>query len=156
MRAKDFIDEYKVDNVNGLGSVPYNQDIDYFGMRVLMKPSTFLKLALPLDKPTSVDHIVQHLKDGGSLGSPFLDIDIPPEWEDKDFSKPARVKGHEGRNRMMAIQKLEGDDPVEVHLLPKGGLRARHLTPDVVKELQKGLVNQEGNRLINGPLFVPK
>lgn len=155
MRAKDFIDEYKADNKDGLGAVPYNQDVDYFGMRVLMKPSTFLKLALPLNNPTSVDFIAKHMQDGGSLGSPFIDLEIPPEWEDGDYSKPARVRGHEGRNRMMAIQKLEGDDPVQVHFFPKGGLRARHLTPDVVKALQQGLINQEGNRLIKGPLFDP-
>jgi hypothetical protein len=53
----------------------------------------------------------------------------------------------------MAIQKLEGDEPVEVHLLPKGGLRARHLTPDVVKELEQGMMNQENSRFIPGPLF---
>ena len=110
MRARDFIDEYKVDNKSGLGSVPYNQDVDYFGMKVMMKPSTFLKLALPLNKPISVDHIAQHIKNGGSLGAPFLDVSIPPKWEEGDMSEPARVSGHEGRNRMLAIQQVEGDD----------------------------------------------
>lgn len=153
MRANEFITEYKADNREGLGAVPYNADVDYFGMRVLMKPSTFLKLALPLDKPTSVDHIAKHLEQGGALGSPFLQIDIPQSWEEGDFDRPAKVVGHEGRNRMMAIQKVEGDDPVEVHFFPTGGLRARHLTPNIVKALEQGLMNQAKTAYIPGPLF---
>ncbi len=145
--------EYKVDNKNGLGSVPYNQDVDYFGMKVMMKPSTFLQLALPLNKPISVDHIAKHLKDGGSLGAPFLDVSIPPEWEEGDISSPAKVTGHEGRNRMLAIQQVEGDDPVEVHIFPKGGMRARDLTPEIVNGLRNGMMNQEKTRFIRGDLF---
>jgi hypothetical protein len=149
----EVLDEYKVDNKNGLGSVPYNQDVDYFGMKVMMKPSTFLQLALPLNKPISVDHIAQHLKNGGSLGAPFLDVTIPKEWEEGDMSEPARVSGHEGRNRMLAIQQVEGDDPVEVHIFPKGGMRARDLTPEITTALRNGMMNQERSRFIRGDLF---
>jgi hypothetical protein len=46
MRAQEFL-EYKINNRSGIGSVPYNQEVDYFGLRVAMRPSTFLKLALP-------------------------------------------------------------------------------------------------------------
>lgn len=147
------LSEYKVDNVEGLGSVPYNQNVDYFGLRVLMKPSTFLNLALPLNEPRSVEYIVQHLKNGGALGAPFLDVKIPADWEEDDFTHPASISGHEGRNRMLAIQKLEGDDPVEVHLLLKNGWRARNLTPDMIKEMQNGMMNQSLNRYVTGPLF---
>jgi len=147
------LSEYKVDNVEGLGSVPYNQNVDYFGLRVMMKPSTFLSLALPLNEPRSVEHIMQHMKDGGALGAPFLDVKIPADWEEDDFTRPASISGHEGRNRMLAIQKLEGDDPVEVHLLLKDGWRARNLTSDMIKELQNGMMNQSRNRYVTGPLF---
>jgi len=150
------LSEYKVDNVEGLGSVPYNQNVDYFGLRVMMKPSTFLNLALPLKEPRSVEHIMQHMKNGGALGAPFLDVKIPADWEDDDFTQPASISGHEGRNRMLAIQELEGDDPVEVHLLLKNGWRARHLTPDMIKELQNGIMNQSRNRYVTGPLFSVK
>lgn len=146
------VNEYKVDNVNGLGSVPYNQEVDYMGLRVKMKPSTFLKLALPLDEPRSVDHIVKHIKDGGSLGAPFLDISIPAAWESGDLDKQAQVKGHEGRNRMIAIMKTEGDHPVEVHLFFKGGIRARHLTSDMIQKIKTAMINQSG-QLVMGDLF---
>jgi spore germination cell wall hydrolase CwlJ-like protein/DNA invertase Pin-like site-specific DNA recombinase len=147
------LSEYKVDNVEGLGSVPYNQNVDYFGLRVMMKPSTFLSLALPLNEPRSVEYIMQHMKNGGALGAPFLYVKIPADWEEGDLMRPASISGHEGRNRMLAIQKLEGDDPVEVHLLLQGGMRARHLNPGMIKELQNGMMNQSRNRYVTGPLF---
>jgi len=153
MKPSEIVDEYKVDNKEGWGAVPYNQDVDYFGLRVLMKPSTFLKLELPLNAPVSVNKIIKHLEGGGSLGAPFLDISIPMNWDNGDFSEPAKVKGHEGRNRMMAIQHVDGDKPVEVHIFPKGGYRNRDMTPDFVKNLNKHLTNQAGTDIIKGPLF---
>lgn len=154
MKSYEFITEYKADNREGLGAVPHNADVDYFGLRVMMKPSTFLKLALPLDAPTSVDHIVKHLEQGGALGSPFLQIDIPEEWEKNDFDKAAKVSGHEGRNRMLAIQKVEGDEPVEVHLFPRY-YRNRHITDQWIKALNDGLHDQANKRFIPGPIFKP-
>ena len=38
-----------IDNKNGRGAVPHNQEVDYFGMRVKMKPSTFIALASKLE-----------------------------------------------------------------------------------------------------------
>lgn len=149
------ISEYNVDNKSGLGATPNNQDVHYFGMRVLMKPSMFLKLAHPLSTPgASVEYITQHIKQGKGLGSPFLLVDIPYEWDYNDFRERAEVSGHEGRHRMLAIQKVEGDDPVEVHIFPRGGLRARDLTPEVVKHLNAGIISQSRNE-IRGPIFKP-
>jgi hypothetical protein len=147
------VNELKIDNKSGKGAVPYNQDIDYFGLRVAMRPSTFLKLALPLPDDADYEHLKQHIAQGGSIGAPFLDIKIPPEWDDGDFSKPAKVAGHEGRHRMKAALALEGDEPVETHIFPKGGYRARDLTPDFVKHLNQSLETQAGGRVLSGPLF---
>ena len=153
-KEPDSLEEYKIDNRNGLGAVPDNDKIDYFGLRVKMKPSIFLKLALPLDKDASVDYIKNHLAKGGSLGSPFLDISIPGEYEDGDYTKPATVAGHEGRNRMKAILQTEGDDPVEVHLFFRHGLRARDINDDIKKSLRNGLINQKKTQIVSGPIFV--
>ena len=49
MRALEFITELKIDNRGGLGAVPHNADVDYHGLRTVMRPSMFLKLSLPLD-----------------------------------------------------------------------------------------------------------
>ena len=142
-----------IDNVNGWGAVPYNQEVDYFGLRVQMTPSTFLRLAAPLGNEGSTE-IFDHIKSGGSIASPFLQLSLPADWENGNFSTPAKVIGHEGRNRMKAIAKLYGDDnPIEVHLLFTSGVRARHLTPEIRKELKAGLVAEKSTTYIRGPLF---
>ena len=145
------LDEAKIDNSNGAGAVPYNADVDYFGLRVAMKPSTFLDLAAPLhDKDNS--EMEEYIRNGGAIGAPFLDIVIPQEWDDGDFTKFAKIQGHEGRHRMKAIMAVEGDTPIEVHLFPKY-YRARDLTPDFIKHLNEGIYAEKSTRLVRGPLF---
>jgi len=103
MRLRELLSEVKIDNKQGAGAVPYNQEIDYFGLRTAMRPSTFLRLAAPLGQEHSAE-LEKYIADGGAIGAPFLEIKIPMEWDDGDFSKPAQVAGHEGRNRMTAVQ----------------------------------------------------
>jgi len=146
------MNEHKIDNYKGLGAVPFNQDIDYFGLRVKMLPSVFLKLAAPLETEPSKE-LEQHIADGGAIGAPFLSINIPAAWDDGDFSSPATVRNHDGRNRMTIIQKLEGDVPVEVHIFPNGGYRARDLTQDFVKNINNGLIAEKSTKYVRGPLF---
>jgi hypothetical protein len=136
--------------------VPYNKEVDYFGLRVAMRPSTFLKLALPMNNTPgdqeAIDYVQQN-KDTEGIGAPFLTIDIPAAWEDGDLSKPARITGHDGRHRMAAILKSEGDDPVETHLFPTG-LRRRHFdaNPKWAQELNQIIIGQRGNA-VRGPIF---
>lgn len=156
MRAQEFIAELKIDNDKGLGAVPKNKDIDYFGLNVRMRPSTFLKLALPLtmtDKDRQVIHDIGQRIDEPGFGAPFLEIDIPDSWESGDTTQPARVVGHDGRHRMYAIMSQQGDEPVEVHLFPLG-LRRRHFeaNPDWVQRLNKNIVSQRRTP-VTGPLF---
>lgn len=156
MRAREFVDEYKVDNTKGLGATSYNASVDYYGFRVQMKPSTFLKLARPLVTPISVDYIEQYLKGDGALASPFLIVEIPDKYFEGVFDESARIVGHEGRNRMMAVQKVEGDDPVEIHMITRGEnreVRSRHLTPEIIDEINKGVWNESGTTVVPGPLF---
>jgi predicted chitinase len=152
MRLRELLSEVKIDNHKGAGAVPYNQDVDYFGLQVMMKPSTFLRLAAPLGQEHSAE-LEKYIADGGAIGAPFLEIKIPPEWDDGDFSKPAQVAGHEGRNRMTAIQKLEGDTPIEVHIFPRGGYRARDITPEFRSAIARGLQAEKATNIIAGPLF---
>jgi len=155
-KQKQKFTEYKINNQSGIGSVPKNQEIDYFGLRVAMRPSTFLKLALPMPNTAqdqeSIEYVKQH-KDTEGIGAPFLEIDIPQGWEEGNLSKPARVVGHDGRHRMAAILQSEGDDPVEVHLFPLG-LRRRHFdaNPEWAQHLNQVIVGQRGNT-VPGPIF---
>lgn len=142
------VEEVNIDNKNGWGAVPNNMEIDYFGMKVLMRPSTFISLAPPLSGEPS-EKIKAHIANGGSIGAPFLIINVPDEMD-----KPASVSGHEGRNRMLAVQAVEGDKPIEVHLLFRGRIsRARHLTPEIKNYFNKGLYQQGTSKLVRGPLW---
>ena len=157
------VTEYKADNDmngEGLGTTGYNSNVDYRGLRVLMKPSVFLSLAAHLPSPSSVDYIVQHMENGGALGSPFLIVDIPEKYFEGDFTglNYAKVVGHEGRNRMLAIQKLEGDEPCEVHIFGYGEIRRRHLTQEIVDQLELAMRSQDGKLVFSsglGGLFEP-
>ena len=160
----DRTDEYKLDNERGLGSTPNNSNVDYMGFRTMMKPTTFLKLAKPLPeghRSSGYPELVQKIKSGEGIGSPFLSIEIPDGWEDEpaDFTYPTRVTGHEGRHRMNAILELEGDVPVEVHLwgrFEKSELRRRYLTDEMFDELEKGLVSETGQYIANPFLSIQR
>lgn len=151
MRITEIINEAVLDP-SGWGQTPYGTDIDYFGLRVQMKPSTFLELALPLGQAETNPEVEKHMKLGGKIAQPILDIKIPPEWEDGQFEKPAAVVSHEGRNRMTQWIKLHGDEPIQINILPRGGMRRRHITDAMIYELSKGMIGQRGN-FVKGPLF---
>jgi len=144
------VNEVEIDNQNGLGQVPYNASIDYHGLRVMMRPSVYLSLAAPKSSPPS-DYIIQHIKDGGSIGAPFLIIEIP-----EGMKGIPHVRGHEGRHRMEAVQMVEGDNPVEVHLLlrqPEVSIRARNITPEIIKYINKYLDQEITGSTRVGPFF---
>ena len=146
---EDELAELKIDNVNGLGSVPWNQEVDYMGLRVMMKPSTFLQLSLPLKINDDDKKTIQHLekeKDTKGFGAPFLQVDM-----DQQFP---RITGHDGRHRMIAIQQTEGDHPVEVHIFPKG-MRNKDMTPELIDKLNDLVISQSGKYVV-GPLFTYK
>ena len=144
------INEVIIDNVNGSGSVPWNQEIDYRGLRVMMKPSTFLKLTPDMsDNSEALNHyekFKEYIKKGGSIGAPWLNIEIPDDW--LDF---AEVTGHEGRHRMQFILQLEGDAPIETHLF-FSNFRNRDIKPEWIKQLNTRLKSQSGVFLY-GPFF---
>jgi hypothetical protein len=152
MRAHEFLTEHQMDNVNGWGATPINQNVDYMGLRVRMSPEVFLKLAARLTEPTSSKAILQHLEQGGKLAAPFLLIDIPEEWEDGDLSRPASVSGHEGRNRMIALQDFEGTQAQEVHIFPRQ-YRNRHMTPKWIEKLNSQLYPERSAEPISGPFW---
>ena len=158
------LDEYKLDNEDGLGSTPNNSNVDYMGFRTMMKPSVFLKLAKPLPAGYRSDgypELVQKIKAGEGIGSPFLDIEIPDGWDDEpaDFTHTTKVTGHEGRHRMHAILELEGDVPVEVHLwgrFSSSELRRKYMTDEMFDELEKGLISETGQYIVNPFLSIQK
>ena len=121
----------------------------------MMRPSVFLRLAAPLGGAHSAE-LERYIAQGGAIGAPFLLVEIPDSWEQGDFDSPAAVYGHEGRNRMSAVRKLEGDEPIEVHLIPAGEnreYRNRHLTAQHIKALSRWMRRERSSEVEMGPLF---
>jgi ribosomal protein S18 acetylase RimI-like enzyme len=123
------------DQKNGIGSVPFNQDVDYRGFKCWMYPTMFLRLAKELTskRESSVQYLKSSIEAGKSIGSPFLEV----TW---DESKEIwSVWSHEGRHRMEAIKQLWPNELVEVHIFCGGGLRARHINDQMVQKFMDGV-----------------
>lgn len=108
---------------DGIGGVPDAANIDYRGFQAYMTPRSFLDLNPPRDiKHMPIDHIQRAIDAGEPIGTPMLYVDQTPQgWA---------VRGHEGRGRMTALERMSPDSlfPVAVH--PYGVVRARHLQPE--------------------------
>lgn len=143
------IDEAELDPT-GWGATPHGTDIDYFGLKVKMRPSTFLKLSHPLGASDQNPDVEKHMQGGGKIAYPFLEIKDPVEWEDGDFSQIGKVVNHEGRNRMTHWIKMKGDDPIQVNIFLRSANRRRYVTDDMIQALSRGLISQTG-QLVKNP-----
>ena len=147
--VKDNLDEAELDST-GWGATPQGTDIDYFGLKVKMRPSTFLKLSHPLNSSEQNSDVEKHMQGGGKIAYPFLEIKDPVEWEDGDFSQQGKVVNHEGRNRMTHWIKMKGDEPIQVNVFLRGANRRRYVTDDMIQALSQGLISQTG-QLVKNP-----
>jgi hypothetical protein len=143
------IDEAELDP-RGWGETPQGTDIDYFGLKVKMRPSTFLKLSHPLGASDRNADVEKHMQGGGKIAYPFLEIKDPVEWEDGDFSQLGKVSNHEGRNRMTHWIKMKGDEPIQVNVFLRGANRRRFVTNDMIQAMSQGLISQTG-QLVKNP-----
>lgn len=92
-----------------LGVTGSNDNIEYLGATVWMRPSEFQRLVPPRTDP--VEHIRAHVAKKLPVGNPMLYLDV-----DKAHGV-ARVTGHEGRGRMLVTGETVGDQPVPVHVI---------------------------------------
>ena len=142
------------DNRKGWGAVPLNADIGYFGLELSMKASKFLEIAVHLarEDAASVDAIKQHLASGGSIGTPFLDVQM--EDRDGNVLEIPRCMSHEGRNRVYAIMELYGaDHEILVHVIPTGGMRKRHITQDMIDNLMSAIYAEKSDKVVRDPFI---
>jgi predicted chitinase len=149
MKWDPSIDEAELDPT-GWGATPQGTDIDYFGLKVKMRPSTFLKLSHPLNSSEQNSDVEKHMQGGGKIAYPFLEVKDPVEWEDGDFSQVGKVVNHEGRNRMTHWIKMKGDEPIQVNVFLRGANRRRYVTDDMIQALSQGLISQTG-QLVKNP-----
>jgi hypothetical protein len=136
------VGDVRFDQEHGAGQVPDNRSVNYKGFTAMMKPSRFLMLShklLPNERPGRIEALTQHLAAGNPIGSPFLGVG----FDDEDPEKFGKVRQHDGRHRMRAIQALQGDTPVPVHVFGSYSDRARDITPEQIAKLRARMRSQE-------------
>jgi len=113
------------DSREGIGQVPNQIDINYFGFVKYMTPDEFRRLVPGGVSDTETkDFVVGALSRGEKLGPPFLSA----TWD--DTAGVWKIKDHEGRSRIDAVREVYGTVPVPVHIFPTG-MRAGDLTPQM-------------------------
>ena len=134
--ASDLLNQPVFDEQNGLGNVPIQKDINYFGFIREMKISEFRKLVPSgrLSEGIRFNELKQKIKNGTSVAPPFLDV----EWNEE--LECWQCYGHEGRSRLDAIKELYGDIVVPVHIFPYR-MRAKDITQNMKNAI---ILKQQG------------
>jgi len=117
----------EIDNRHGVGAVPHNQEIDYFGFETEMTPDEFLSLATHTDMNSKRIKNMWDILQRRGMGTPFLEAELIDK-KDKSYWQ---VIGHEGRHRMAAIKQYGNPNiKIPVHIFPYK-MRARDITPEM-------------------------
>jgi len=138
-QAVDAERDYRANGVtfsssSGAGKFPDNEEINYKGFVVWMRPSEFLRLNPPIPQsPQELRGKIRSwhdsIKGGVKLGPPILRVELKGDaMEDRynPLSGHFVVLDHDGRHRMKAVGEIS-DEPVPVHVVPGDGLMAHHL-----------------------------
>jgi hypothetical protein len=139
------------DQLTGAGAVPYNREIETFGVGVLMKPSVYLSLVLPLrgNEPTS--QVSAAVGQERPIASPWLAL----KFGDNNGAlavEESKILSHQGRHRAKQIMEKYGDVEMLVHLIYIGA-RPRQVPDAILEEINQGVINESGN-FIHGPFWV--
>ena len=142
----------------GAGVIPNVMDWDYFGFAASIRPSVFLRLASPL-ADLATDKRTGRMTQGVREGVVFSPISLLLASPSEDLGRSAyRVVGHEGRHRAHQILSTVGDVPVPI-VMQLRYARARDLTPETIRAMNKGLYSEglygddEGRVYVPGPIF---
>lgn len=140
-------DEVYVDNHDGLGQTPNNASILYFGVVAILPIETFLHIVLPSDdKHERASSIAELMREGYGVGNPmlYLEVDLPTLYDDPENAKLARITGHEGRARAVALEMF-GIKEIPVHIMLPGH-RARQVTDihEFKDYLNSGIKDENG------------
>ena len=130
------------DSKDGMGAVSNSKNVAYKGFVVWMKPQDFLGLNPVRSSESAADTVkavTEAIEEGKPIGPPFLNVKLV---KDGDDAGSFQVVQHEGRGRMAAINSIQPDVPVPVHVFGRGAIdRGRDLTP----EMMQGLVDPTSN-----------
>jgi len=119
-------------DVRGMGGVPDQSNIEYMGFIIYMTPRQFI--ALNPDRGAPSEFLQNKFEEGGdiSIAPPFLVANFIGDEQNVDEDDFWKVRGHEGRGRMIEMAKVAPAAQIPVYILPSGGyLRSRHITPQM-------------------------
>lgn len=124
------------DSKDGMGAVPNSANVAYRGFVVWMKPRDFLGLNPVRSTEGAADTVkavTKAIEEGKPIGPPFLSVKLVKEGEN---AGSFQVIQHEGRGRMAAINDIDPDTPVPVHIFGRGAIdRGRDITPEMMEDL---------------------
>jgi hypothetical protein len=124
---------------HGAGATPAQKDLAYFGFERQMKPREYLSLVRP--GPHLDDSKVVSMEQSMRAGQPFAPPLLSAKWrpEQRDWA----IDAHDGRHRALALHRIDSEAKMPVHILPRNGLRARDLTPEMraAPFVHEGLAN---------------
>lgn len=131
--------------VDGIGSTPWNSNVNYMGFTAIMTPMIFAALTPPSGNDSAF--LEQQIDNSKPIACPFLQVD----YSDK-ISLP-KIVGHEGRHRVKAIGRLRGmHHPIVVQWFFRGE-RARHYSLEDLRQIRKGAITEGSSLKAYGPLF---
>jgi hypothetical protein len=130
------------DNVNGMGSTPDGQNVEYKGLVIVIKPSVFRSLAAAADRSEDAAKFVKLIREGKTVAAPFLSLRPILKGDELIALK---VVNHEGRARADAVKELIGDVPIPIQLFCSGKYdRARYIDTEFLDVLTNdGLIPQD-------------
>jgi hypothetical protein len=130
------VEGVKYDSAGGLGQTGDNRNIKYMGHISYMTPGQFLRLN-PERVQGGTQFIDEAVRERTPIGPPMLYGDYD------EGNGTITVTGHEGRGRAMAIQKLNPQIQMPVHVIlrkegkrgSEGEMRSKVLTPEIAGSL---------------------
>ena len=136
------------DNRDGLGAVGNNSNVMYMGFVALMEIDTFLNIAADHagQREQTAKELTGLMKEGYPIAAPWLTINIDGFMDGK--KKVPYCTGHEGRGRLIACKKYFNLSKVPVQIFCTG-YRNRDMSEEVIAELQRGIKNEQGTRIIS-------
>lgn len=116
----------------GVGSVPDGTNVDYMGFTVWIKTNEFLRLNP--ERGDESEYLAKHFQTEGdvAIAPPWVGAEYIGDEENPTSNGYWKIDGHEGRGRMIEVEKINPNSLVPVHIFPRNGLRARHLTQEMI------------------------
>lgn len=124
---------------HGLGANDQQRHIIYLGYVAMMTPVSFLDIVKPFDileKEVKALDILEHIKNGKSIASPMLVLNMSPIY--KNYGQPECVL-YDGISRCLALIQMGFENiEIPVHILIRAG-RWNDLDEECLRRTSKGI-----------------